>query len=111
MKPSPSRSQSAFSGNKIILAHLGGYAAWEQVEEYLVGKDVYFDTSSCSWRLAPEDAWRLMRRHGTEKILFGTDYPVSSYARELAWLTEGATDAELEQILYQNAIKLLKLTP
>ncbi|HBK69576.1 MAG TPA: amidohydrolase [Firmicutes bacterium] len=101
----------AFSGNKIILAHLGGYAAWEQVEEYLVGKDVYFDTSSCSWRLAPEDAWRLMRRHGTEKILFGTDYPVSSYARELAWLTEGATDAELEQSLYQNAIKLLKLTP
>lgn len=99
----------AFAGNNIILAHLGGYARWDEVERCLVGKDVYFDTSSAFWRLGPEEAWKLIRKHGTHRILFGTDYPVSSYAQELAWIRDYATEEEAELILHKNAEKLLAL--
>jgi predicted TIM-barrel fold metal-dependent hydrolase len=99
----------AFAGNNIILAHLGGYARWDEVDKYLVGKDVYFDTSSVSWRLEPKQAWRLIRKHGAEKILFGTDYPVCTYDKELAWIRGSATAEEEELILHENAEKLLGL--
>lgn len=30
---------------KLVLAHMGGWSCWDEVEEMLVGTDVYFDTS------------------------------------------------------------------
>ena len=30
---------------KMVLAHMGGFARWDEVEELLVGTGVYFDTS------------------------------------------------------------------
>lgn len=100
---------AAFAGNNIILAHMGGYSRWDEVEQCLLGKDVYFDTSSISWRLEPKRIWELIRRHGAQRILFGTDYPVSSYARELAWIRGEATEEEAELILHKNAERLLGL--
>lgn len=29
---------------KLVLAHMGGWNLWDEVEEKLVGKNVYFDT-------------------------------------------------------------------
>ena len=30
---------------RLILAHMGGFRRWDEVEEYLVGEDVWFDTA------------------------------------------------------------------
>ncbi|HOB21555.1 MAG: amidohydrolase family protein [Firmicutes bacterium] len=98
-----------FPNSRIILAHLGGYARWQEAEEYIYGKDVWLDTSSVFWRLGSEDAWKLIRKHDRERILFGTDYPVSSYSQEIAWILEHAREDEAELILYRNAARLLKL--
>jgi hypothetical protein len=100
---------AGFPGGKIILAHLGGYARWDEAEKYILGRDVWLDTSSVFWRLGPERTWKLIRKHDPERILFGTDYPLSSYPQELAWIRQYATEKERELFFHKNAERLLGL--
>ncbi|HQD51176.1 MAG TPA: amidohydrolase family protein, partial [Defluviitaleaceae bacterium] len=37
-----------FKGAVIIAAHMGGYDCWDDVEKYLLGEEIYFDTSYSS---------------------------------------------------------------
>ena len=55
-----------------IAAHMGGVFEWEAAKKHLVGKNVYFDTSSSIRFMSPEDARSIIRAHGADKILFGT---------------------------------------
>ena len=97
-----------FPGITVIGAHLGGYLKWEQTEEYLIGKDIYMDCSSTSRKLSPERAKSIIRRHGSEKILFGTDYPIERHKEGIEnFLKLGLSDGENEDILYNNAYNLL----
>jgi predicted TIM-barrel fold metal-dependent hydrolase len=93
----------------INAAHLGGYQMWEMAEEYLVGKDIYFDTSACFGHgISNEQALRIIRHHGTGHILFGTDAPLDRPSVIIKHLMElGLTDNEMELILWKNAEKLL----
>ena len=97
-----------FPGIIVIGAHLGGHLKWDDAEELLVGKDIYMDCSSTDRMLMPERAVRIMRNHGTEKILFGTDYPIELHKEGVEkFLALGLTDEENENILYNNAYNLL----
>ena len=58
---------------KLVLAHFGGNQCWNEVEEYLVGEKVYFDTAVVLGVIPEEQFVRMVRNHGVEKILFGTD--------------------------------------
>ena len=94
----------------VIAAHLGGYSRWDEVKKYLMGKNVYFDTSSALWRLSQKEAVEIIRGHGTDKILFGSDYPVTSHKDELArFYNLGLLDSENKAILFDNANRLLNL--
>jgi len=94
----------------IIAAHLGGYSQWDEMREYLLKKDVYFDTSSCFWRLTPEQMTEIILAHGVDRVLFGTDYPVSTQKEELErFFRLGLSENQREKILYLNAKVLLKL--
>lgn len=98
------------SGEKIIAAHLGGWDAWDDVEKYLVGTPVYFDTSYTVSCIGQEQLLRIIRNHGSNKILFGTDSPwrrQGETARQISSI--GLTDEELSDIFYKNAKKLLKI--
>ena len=79
------------------------------IEELLYGKeDIYMDTSSTSRKLASEEIRRIIRKHDTQKILFGTDYPIERHDEALANFERlGLTDEETENILYNNAHRLL----
>lgn len=93
-----------------IGAHLGGAFVWDESIEYLVGKNLYFDTSSTLHSLEPEKFMYIVRKHGADKILFGTDYPLSDYELEFErFKTLDLTDEEKEKIFYKNAYKLLNL--
>jgi len=97
-----------FPGIIVIAAHLGGHLKWDEAEELLVGKDIYMDCSSTNRKLPAERAVKIMRNHGTEKILFGTDYPIERHAEGIEkFLSLGLTDEENENILYNNAYNLL----
>lgn len=100
-----------FPNLKVIAAHLGGYQMWGESLEYLVGENIYLDTSSTLFILDKESAVDVIRKHGVDKVLFGTDYPMWSHEEELKrFYSLGLTKEEQRLILYENASKLLKIT-
>lgn len=91
-----------------IAAHLGGYSVWEEAAHVLLGQNVYLDTSSSLMFLEKEKAVSLIRRHGTDRVLFGTDYPMWTHQEELRrFMALGLTEEENRQILSGNAERLL----
>jgi len=98
-----------FPNLTIIAAHMGGYLMWDEMEEYLLGTDIYFDTSACFPQEFPDERFvDTIRRHGPEKILFGTDSPFGDACESIPrFLKMGLTDAELEMIFWQNGKRLL----
>lgn len=94
----------------LIAAHFGGYTQWDESEKYLVGKNVYFDTSSSLWKLPIDQAMRMIRNHGVDKMLFGVDYPMWDHKEELERFNKlELTKEEREAILYKNALRILNM--
>ena len=103
-----SRVLDDFPNLTVIGAHLGGYMQWDETREHLAGRDLYFDTSSALWCMNPYDAAELIRLHGTNQVLFGTDYPITAHKDELnRFMALPLTEQEREDILYNNACCLL----
>ena len=101
-----------FPNLKVVAAHFGGYKLFAEAESCLVGKDLYFDTS---WPpglkvLDEEAVVRVIRKHGSEKILFGSDSPTADALTEIQTINNlKLNDAEKEAILGGNARLLLGL--
>lgn len=94
----------------VVAAHFGGYTEWDKACEFLVGKDVYFDTSSTLWKLPLEKANMMIKNHGYEKILFGSDFPMWDHADELTRFNMlDLNDKEREAVLGGNAARLIGL--
>jgi len=75
-----------------------------------LGEDIYFDTSYCISEIGEEKAARLIRGHGINKVLFGTDSPWKGQAEEVALINKvGLDDSEKAALLGLNACRLLGL--
>ena len=98
-----------FPGIKLIAAHLGGYCFWEEAYEFLAGRDVYLDTSSSLCYMDQALARKIFAKHGTDKILFGSDYPLRSPKQDFEVLDriQWLTTADKERILGLNCAELL----
>lgn len=109
---------------RLILAHMGGWDCWDDVERLLVGRDVFFDTSfsissalnkegktSCmAKQLSTRQFVRIIKNHGADKVMFGTDSPWTDQKEELLLIKNtGLSDDELTLILGENAKKFLGL--
>ncbi len=93
---------------RIILAHLGGLAMWNEVEDKLAGSDILMDTALLRGMISPEQAYRIIRKHGAENVLFGSDAPWQSSADAAEFIDSlPLTSAEKDRIFYQNAEELL----
>lgn len=94
-------------GLKSILAHMGGFRMWDQVYRELVGKDVYFDTAYSNEM--EDGVFRgLIKEHGVDKILFGTDFPWERASVIIDKVNRNVESAEdREKIFHKNAEKLL----
>ena len=90
-------------------AHLAGYQAWDEAVPLLAGREnVWFDTSSALWAMTPEAADAIISRLGTERLMFGTDYPVKNTAEELErFFRLKMTDDRREDVLWNNALRFL----
>ena len=95
---------------KLVLAHMGGFMRWDEVEECLVGLPVWFDTAVVFGKISDEQFMRIARKHGTDKILFATDSPWAGQ-KEFVEHLKGLpfTDAEKQAIFHGNAEKLLEM--
>lgn len=98
--------------DKLILAHMGGNELWDEVEEYLVGQNVYFDTGVVLNRMPKEQFLRMVHTHGADKILFATDSPWGAQKEFVEILSDMplALD-EKEMIFSGNACRLLDISP
>ena len=100
----------------LILAHMGGWGEWD-TEEYLGMPELWLDTAFCLHTgaetfLRAEDCLRMIRAHGADRVLFGTDSPWSDQREELARLRAlGLSPEEEEAVEGGNACRLLGLTP
>lgn len=95
---------------KIILAHTGGFGLWDEVEEYLVGQNVYFDISYSFGFIEDEQIVRIIKNHGADRILFATDCPWGGQKETLEhFMSLDLTEEEREAILSENAKRLLGL--
>lgn len=104
------RAVDNFPDVTFIAAHFGGFSRWEEASEYLVGQNLYFDTSSSLDLLPDKTAVDMIRRHDAEKILYASDYPIVTHRYCLErFLKLDLTEEERDLILYRNAAELLNL--
>ncbi len=97
-------------GGKIIAAHMGGWRQWDDVEKLLLDSPIYFDTSFTAGHIEPSFCVHLMREHGIEKILFGSDCPWQTSGEVFEFVSSlGLTDEELSRVAYKNASELLNI--
>lgn len=95
---------------KLVLAHMGGNELWSEVEERLVGRNVYFDTGVILDRMPQEQFLRMVREHGADRIVFGTDSPWADQKKFVEILKEmPLEEEERNQIFAGTAVKLLGL--
>jgi predicted TIM-barrel fold metal-dependent hydrolase len=94
---------------KLVLAHLGGYRVWDEVEEKLVGRDVFFDTAYTYTQMPDEQLLRIIKNHGTNKVLFGSDSPWTRIEDDIAFFagTDVLAGDEKEALFHGNAENLL----
>lgn len=101
-----------FPDLRLMACHFGGYKILDDAEEMLSGVDVVLETS---WppslaTLRPDRVRALIRKHGAERIIFGSDWPMTSPAEEIRAIEAlGLTDDELELVLGANLAGLLGL--
>ena len=93
---------------KLVLAHMGGNELWSEVEERLVGRNVYFDTGVILDRMPQEQFLRMVREHGADRIVFGTDSPWADQKKFVEILKEmPLEEEERNQIFAGTAVELL----
>ena len=110
---------------KFVLAHMGNWDCWQDVEQDLAGAPVWLDTAFSigpiaknpatdetpyeEMNLTDEDFIRLCRKHGTDHILFATDSPWQDQADYISRIKSMSfTDTEKEHIFSGNAVALLE---
>ncbi len=92
----------------IILAHLGGVTTADKTLEYLCGIPVYLDLAFTFGVMNTGDITEIIRRHGAEKILFGSDSPWSDQEKSRLGLEAlSLSKEEKELISHINAEKIL----
>ena len=94
----------------IIAAHMCGYSVWDEAEKYLIGQPLYTDTSEALLGMDAKGLYRLIEKHGVDRVMFGSDYPL--------WFTKyafdgveqcGLTDEEKRKIYSETAKKVFGL--
>ncbi len=111
---------------KFVLAHMGSWKGWDEVEKSLCGEKVYLDTSfslgsyeppegmfvpeSETKMLGEEQFLRIVKKHGANKILFGTDSPWSEQKSTLEKIKQLIPD-EREQaaVLCENSKRIFEI--
>ena len=101
---------------KLVLAHMGGWGMYNEVCDKLIGTPgVWLDTafvlknSPDFYFLSKEKFVDMVRAHGADHILFGTDSPWSDQSESVSLIREsGLNDDEISMILGDNAVRLLE---
>lgn len=85
-------------------AHFGGWSMPEIGYDVLNHENLFIDVSSSMMYLGDRRTEELVRMWGTDRVMFGSDFPMWDPAHEYDTLTSlDFTDDELDQLLWHNA--------
>lgn len=94
-------------GSKAILAHLAVNGEYDLLDDRVLGRDVYMDTAMLQ-RFSTEQISIIVKKHGANKLIFGSDYPFGFPGEQINILKNCEIDAdELSLIMEKNAQVLL----
>ncbi len=68
--------QKRFPRLRLITTHFGGWDSWDEVEEMLIGKEIFMEISLALSHLSPEQAIRMLNNHPADYLLFGSETPL-----------------------------------
>jgi len=95
---------------RLVTTHMGGWSQWEQVEQVIIGRSVFMETSFVLDGMDDETMRRMLTAHPADYILFGTDSPWDDQKRALERVRGLGLGPELERkILSDNALRLLEI--
>ena len=95
--------------DRLVLAHTGGWKQWDEVEERLAGRDFYMDLSFTDGYIGDEQWRRIIKKHGADRCLFGTDSPWSGQRETMEGLRRlGLSEEEYGWISHRTAEGLLQ---
>ena len=117
---------------KIVLAHMGSYACWEEVYELLCGRGAYLDTSFALNPIRPlqdtpegrdslaansmlvsplsrELFRKMVEKNGVDHMLFASDSPWGDQKETFDLVDECLDGSEKKAVYYGNALRLLEL--
>jgi len=97
---------------KIVAAHTGGWRMWAEVLRDIAGFNIWLETSMTLKYIEDKKIFlEILKKHPSDKIMFGTDTPWSSQLEEVEMMQDltDIPDDLKEKIFAGNAIKLLSL--
>ena len=107
--------------SKIILAHLGGLFEFDKIYDKILGRNVYLDCAmtldksvgkdgTITKLLSLEEFKKIVIKHGSDKILAGSDNPWTNSANIHSFFSKlDVSEEDKEKMLYKNAMKILNL--
>ncbi len=91
----------------VIASHFGGYQRWHELDCIPKDANIFFDTSSSLDFLPLDRANALIDHFGTDKFMFGTDFPMWDTKEELSrFMKLSLSEKEREDLLYNNFRRL-----
>ncbi len=97
--------------NLLIASHYGGLMNMDEVEKYLMGEDIYIDTSMAHHYYGLERLRNILTHHPSDRILFGSDSPWENQATSLRLLKSMSLSDELiRKITWDNPARLLGIS-
>ena len=102
--------QERFPRLRLISTHFGGWDIWDEVEEILIGKNIYMEISFALHYLKEEQILRMLNNHPQEYLLFGSDSPWVDQRECITQLKAlPLSNKLLTGILGENARRLLQV--
>lgn len=97
-------------GDHIIAAHMGGWHMWEEAQKYIIGSPMLIDTCFSLHLMPCEQALQMIRAHGADKVMVGSDWPWYSQKKSVEHVMElNLSDKEKALICGENARRILNL--
>ncbi len=97
---------------RIVGGHIGYPWTDEMIGVAWKHENVFIDTSAYLPRYYPPQLVHYIKTYGSEKVLFGTNFPQLSFARCVEQVAAlGLPDEARAKFLYGNALRIFKLEP
>ena len=101
------RVMEIFPKLRVVAAHFGGMGMLEDTRKHLFGKNLYLDTAWTLGELDPGLVAGMIKEHGPDRVLFGTDYPFGDAVKDVAFIHSlPISQEDKERILWKNAKEL-----